>query len=1820
MAEALEAYVQGYTHGPVSRTESIRLLLNQPPDPEPEAGSEADPTLLAFASGIEATLVWEDPQTLVLTPLQPLPSGREFTLIAKLGRIFPEIPSREARFSFNIFTLDQFLTLELEGMQAADMQDLSRQTLKLTVFSVDFMENELLENHFTARQGDRDLEMSWSHSADGRSHGLEVSGIERLDEESSLTLSWDGEALHLSEGGSRDIRVPALGEFTVTDVKVAYNPDPYFVIQFSDPLQSDQDLTGLVSIAGLSGQPRWDIQGEQLLIYPGQRVSGSLDLEFHEGIRNIQGKELAPAGPWALEVEGIKPAVRAVGEGVILPGMDNLLFPFEVMGLNAVEVEVFKVFHNNILQFLQNQDLDDNYGGLRQVGRVIHRQRVDLNKLTVQGSRGEWARYAIDLGPWLEEDPASIYQVRIGFRPEYADYACPNMRQEVVLDETYLPEDLMEWWFGPSGYYSDYSYEHRDDPCYPAYYNSDRFLSRNLLASSLGLIVKGNATGNYFAAVTDLRNTTSLVGATVTYFDFQQQEIASGETDSRGVISLELDREPFAALARHGNDRAYLRLMDGDALAMSAFDITGSTIQDGIKGFLYAERGVWRPGDSIYLNLILNEDGQDLPDDYPVSLEFFDPMGRRQEERTVNRPTGPIYPLHLSTPDDALTGNWLARVKVGGATFEKSLPVETIQPNRLSVDLEFPGESLSASDQPFRTQLQVNWLQGAPGRNLRATVEATLRQDPDGWDGYPGFVFQDPTRNIQGASRNLYEGRVNAQGSAAFSTTLLSGKEAPGKLLARFTVRAFEPGGAFSTREEEISFHPYPAYVGIRIPENSFGVKKLNVGEDNPVEVRLIRPDGSPSGTADLNAGMYRLDWRWWWEAGNSNVSRFNASDLMRPMGGLQSLRTDAEGKAGWSVRPERWGRYLLRICDPQGGHCTGSFFYAGSPGPGSEGYQREAATMISLSTDKEVYRPGEIVTLTVPAGGPGRMLVALENGTRVVQHFWAEPGNTAGEVTFRVTPEMAPNVYAHVLFIQPHGQQENDLPMRLYGIQSVRVEDPDTRLQPEIAMPETLRPEESFSVQLSERNGKSMYYTIAIVDEGLLALTNFSTPDPHAHMFAREALGVKTWDLFDKVLGNFGGTPQRILTIGGDGTEIEPPDGETANRFKPVVLEKGPFLLPANQTVTHSFTMPNYVGSVRAMVVAASQEAYGMAARQSKVSQPLMVLGTLPRVLSPGEQVMLPVTVFAMEPSVESAQVRVRSQGDRFTWTGPESFSPTFDGPGEKTLFFPFEVGPDEGVARLNIQATSNSGISAGQDMEVMVRNPNPIQTDTYRRVLDPNENWAPAYTLAGTPSDREVTLELSRMPPLNLRERLSYLREYPFGSLETVVSAAFVQLHLPNLTDPDAERQREVTGEVREGIDNLSRYQLPGGGFAYWPGQSRASDWGTSYAGHFLLEARNEGYALPSGILDNWLSFQQQASRNWQPRNTFDDRRFEQLDQAYRLYTLALAQRPDLAAMNRMREMNELETAARWRLAAAYGLAGRMEVAEALIQNAGTDIDPYTYPGRTFGSSLRDRAMIMETLLLLNRQSDAAELLQELSDALASDRWLSTQTTAMALLAAARFVEDDPPQGNLSFSLATGGDNPVRGGSNAALMQVAIPSDRQSLSLQNLGNGKLFARLVIRARPEPGPVAARNENLQLQIRYLDQEGEPLAPASLIQGTDFLVEARVKHTGSLPFDYENLALEQIFPSGWEIIPSGMPGDRGTDSPSSSYLYQEINDDRVRTYFDLRPGEEKVFMLRLNAAYLGRFYLPPSQAEAMYDGRIRASSASAWVEVIRPPS
>lgn len=1812
-------YINAYTSGIISKSSSIKIELNRTIVEELEKKEKLPEDLFDFSPNVKGEYILAG-NFIEFTPAEDLESSTEYFVEFALGKI-AKVDSDLEKFTFIFKTITQNFDIRVTKQKTIDKKELKYQQILGVLHTADVETQENISKVLTANQGGNTLKIDWQTDIDGTSHIFTIDSIARKDEKSVVEIRWDGGKIDIDKKGEMEVEIPGKNDFYLISSDVVQQPDQYLQLQFSDPLLENQDLTGLISIQGVE-ELKYIIEDNTIRVYPEERLSTEKKIKITSGIKNILGYKLNESQSFNIAFEEIKPQVRLTGKGSILPSSEEgLIFPFEAVNLKAVDVTIVKIYENNILQFLQTNSLQTDYD-LRRVGKPILKKTIKLDESETM-NLGVWNRFTLDLNKLISADPGAIYRITIGFRKQHSTFTC-NETDEESEDANLAEEEDLSFnqeaeesnWdnYSENSYDNEYEYyydenywENRENPCSSSYYGERRSVSRNIMSSDIGLIYKQCNDGSINVFATDLISAEPKNGVTIELYDYQMQQLKTGITNKDGLCTFEKIEGTFFVVAKNDKQKAYLKVDDGASLSLSQFDIAGTKVNKGLKGFIYGERGVWRPGDTVFVTFVLKESEKALPEGLPITFEVQNPNGQLVKKEIQSKNKTGFYPMQLVTSPESITGNYSLKVSVGAVQFFKDLKIETIKPNRLKMDLDF-GKEMIQEGNDIAAKMNVKWLHGAVGKDLKVVIDADLKPVKTSFAKYSDFEFDDPTKEYYSETERVFEGKTDQEGNVNVSASLSTGGAAPGMMKAGFTTKVFEKGGNFSIDQYSVNYSPYQSYTGIKLPKGDKARGMLLTDTTHTVEIVTVSPEGKLiTSSQSIELSFYKVEWYWWWDEGSNKVSSYNLQYSAQLISS-ETVNT-VNGKAKWGIRiayPD-WGRYVVIAKNKQTGHTTGKVVYIDWPGWAgrAQGNNAEAAVMLSFSSDKKKYNVGEKAKITIPTGSEGRALISIETGTKILKSFWIQTIQGETPFEFELTKEMSPNIYVNVTLLQKHNQTANDLPIRMYGVIPILVEDPNTKLQPVIEMPDKLESETTVSIKVSEKNNQPMTYTIAIVDEGLLNLTRFTTPNPWDSFFAREALGVKTWDLFSDVIGAYSGNLDKLLAIGGDADFDREGSGKKANRFKPVVIYLGPFTLEKGSKV-HKVKIPKYIGAVRTMVVAGNKQAYGSTEKTTPVIKPIMVLGTLPRILSQGETVNLPVSIFAMEDNMKNATVKITTN-NLLSVKGSSSKTVSFTEPGEEDVSFEIDVAKTTGVGKVQITATS-AGKTSTFEIEIDIRNPNMPTSEVIEKIIEPGQSWTGEYAAIGTPGTNTCILEVSSIPPINLQKRLQYLIQYPHGCVEQTTSAVFPQLYVQELIEVSPERKSEIENNIKAGIKKLMNFQVSSGGFSYWQNEQSPDEWGTNYAGHFLIEAEKTGYAVPNSIMKKWAKYQTKTAKNWSSGNGAS-----QLIQAYRLYTLALAGSPEKASMNRLKETKDLSVAAKWQLAAAYKLSGKDNIAKEMIASLKTDIAPYTELSDTYGSEIRDKAMIVETLTLMNDKAKAFTLLKEISETLSSNKYLSTQTTAYALLAVSKYEKANSKNSGLKYSYTFAGKSKIVA-TNKSISQEMLNVDTkpENVTVKNTGTGVIYARLIIKGTPDVGVFKDSESNLKMSIVYQEANGDNLTVSDIAQGTDFVAIVSITNTSTS--DYKQMALTQIFPAGWEIINPRMTSS-AAGLQTTNPTYQDIRDDRVMTYFDLPRGKVATFKIMLNASYSGKYLMPDVQCEAMYDGNIFARKSGQFVNV-----
>lgn len=1818
-----ESYISGFTSDVISVESSIKVVLSSNSAYNSGKTELSGMKLFEFSPKIKGSVQWLNKWTIEFVPEENLKPGTIYKVDFNLYKL-ENVTKNFKVFKFDFQTIKQSFSFIDRGIKSTEeSKDLC--SLEGSIISADVIDEDDVKKIVTAKLDGKELKIIWSGESKPKEFNFSIENLKRTKQEQKVEIFINGKKAGIDFEQKEIINISPSDNFEVVDIKRIQKPSQSIKVFFSNALKTSQNLQGLINLSG-GEKLRLIIQDNEIQAYPDERLTGKIELNIEPGIISAFGEKINKRYSYEINFDELKPALRAIESGVIMPDSKELIFPFQAVNLKAVDLEIIRIFENDIAQFLQENELNGYYE-LSRIARPIFRKTIRLDSDDIVDLKN-WNTYSIDLTKLIKQERGAIYRLILRFQKEYSTYSCFDDEANKSLPEITEFEksdfnDEKKW--NEPGYYSSYYYprgfkwKESDNPCHVSYYTSDRNLSQNIFASDLGIIAKSGSDNCMLFTITNLNTCLPVQGAELEIYNFQHQLMGSVKTGQNGFAKISLDNKPFLLIAKKEKQRGYLRLDDGSSLSLSNFDVSGTKVKNGIKAYIYGDRGVWRPGDSLFITCILEDKNNKLPETHPVIFEMFTPQGQLYERLSKTNGLNGFYCFKTKTDQEAETGNWTAKIKIGGTTFSKKIKIETVKPNRLKIDLDFGEKMIPATEDTIRGNLSVNWLFGAVAKNLKVKIDLNLRNYKTVFDNYKKFTFINPAKKYSPQEKTIFDDKVNSKGKAEVLVELSKNKTSPGMLQAQFSIKAFEEGGDFSIDNFSIPYSPYKNYVGIKLPKASKSYYELYLTDTaHTVEVVSLDEFGKPVSLKNLKVKIYKLEWHWWWNSRDDDLASYiNRRQTKAVIKKIISTK-NGKGSFDFEIKYPEWGRYFVEIYDPSSGHSTGKIFYMDWPEWEGRSNRKnpEAASMLSFSSDKQKYDIGETAKITFPSGGTGRALISIESGTKIINTEWIETKKEETLYELEITDEMPPNIYVNISLVQPHAQTVNDLPIRLYGILPVMVENPATILHPTIEMPSKLKPEEEASLIVAEKNGKAMTYTIAIVDEGLLDLTNFKTPDPWKDFYAREALGIKTWDMYNMVMGAYGGKLGQIFAVGGD-ESLKKNAAKKANRFKAMVTFIGPFDLEAGQKQQHAFKIPNYIGSVRTMLVAGNDGAYGSAQKTTPVKKPLMILATLPRVLGPNEIVKLPVNVFAMQENIKKVNLKL-DINDFFT-SEKRSSSIEFTEIGDKLAWFDLKVANKTGIGKVKVIAECGNE-KAEYNIEIEVRNPNPLRTVVVNSVLEAGKTWEDTFVLFGSEGTNSANLDIFGTPPFGLEKRLQYLHKYPFGCSEQVTSAVFPQLFLENLMEFSNDEKIYISKNINIAINKLRSYQSYNGGIKYWPASKRTNDWVTSYAGHFMLEAEKRGYNLPINFKENWIRYQQKTAGNWTPY-TEDLRGHQQnsdMLQAYRLFTLALTNKALPGAMNRLKELPKISIQARWLLAAAYTLNGQIEAAKEIITDAPTFFDNYRGRYYYYGSELRDEAIVLLTLSLMDEKDKALPVMQKISKNLNSSSWYSTQTTAFSLIALSTFIGEKDKSTDLieySYSINNEVEKEIKSLYTASHIDIDVSNEKsEKVKITNTGKNILYAQMTLSGIPITGDTVFEQNNLKISIEYKYMNNKKIDISKISQGTDFKAEIRISNPGTMGY-YENMALTQIFPSGWEIINMRLTESFSSQTKSIP-TYQNIRDDRIYTFFDLGSSQSKTFVVFLNATYQGKFYLPSVSCEAMYNNSISARVPGKWVEVV----
>ena len=1567
---------------------------------------------------------------------------------------------------------------------------------------------------------------------------------------------------------SESFRVLDIGERT-------FDNGPAIAVLLSKPLDSTvrhdshlriSDTRELLKSAWVLSEDR------RTLYFPHVEPETRYSVSVMESLPSADGQTLGERVSKTVTTRTLHPIVSFASEGFLLPAELAGGLPVVTVNVRSVYLEFFRIDTGGLINFVSWRNTTGEKGYYHLAQAKKHGELVFSGRFDLDAKKNRRAVYHI---PVENIEPLQHPGVYLAVMREPGQY--------------------------------DYNYQ-----------------STYFLVTDIGLHARAYETESLIFA-SSLRTGAPLEGVALTVYNSKTEVIAEGATDDQGRFRLgrTLPGDVYLITAAREDQTGILPLRL-PALDMSEFDL-GKRPYRPREFFIYSPRDLYRPGETVILSgLLRNEDGSPV-DSIPLKASLYRPDGREVRSFTWHASEIGAEPLNyyqqsIDLPSDAQTGKW--QVKVGDdpadEPFVAVFPfhVEEFLPERMKLELdlqpEFPGP-----EEPLQLNISGRYLYGAPaaGNEVIARVRVKADRNPfSEWEGYAfGRAADEEYRDYWELSPKTLdpEGKTTIQIESRW-------KELESPLSVRAAVDLLETGGRPVTRAAQRTIWPGEALVGIR---PLFGD---GPAEPGPVRFEVIRvsPDGKPRGDGELMVELTREDRDYYWEYSESTGWQYQYTQKEYQFL-TDSLSLDGDQPHPYTLQLQD-GQYLLAITDPETGLTTSVRFRVGSWRYGGEGADAARPDKVVLGLDREAYRPGDIIRLTVTPPHPGEALILVEGE----KPLWMKRVSVTEAAALVEIPILAGwdshNLYISAVVFRPGDAKEKITPNRAVGLIHLPMDRSRRKLKVHIEAPEKVNPDNPLPVTLqldpeAMLLDETLFVTLAAVDVGILNITDFQTPDPFDYFFGRRRYAVDAYDIYGKVIELMDGN-MAALRYGGDADLTGGKRPET--KIELLSLFQGPVAFDAEGRARIFFDLPDFNGRIRLMAVAFGRDRFGSAEQEVRVAAPVVSQLSTPRFLAPGDTARFTLDLHNLSGSDQQLEVQLGVDGPILLKDGERSLSLA---EGEKTsLRFPVEARADYGAADIRLQV-AGEGTRIDRKWQLGVRPGYPATARKVFEILGPEGSFSldPGLAADLIPETVDGDLKISTRVPINFQNAMKGLIDFPYGCLEQVSSRAYPLLfatpeqiaryHLPSIT------REERLERLCSAVDRLAAMQLVSGGFGLWNKNSPESPWLTVYVTDFLLTARDRGVESPSAMTESALTRVEDYLKRAAPLPEYMDNTDRESLQfavkSYAGYVLARLNRAPLGSLRTLYDNHRDQAASPLpltHLGVALERMGDMNRSRAALKSA-VEMRPESDRYRAdYGTPLRDLALTVSLLVENEKESlDGMDaLLEDLGTALRQRRWLSTQEK-YALFSAGMALaesEDTPWSGTLKAS----GNEIQLNERGSYLTNLSGGEIARGVSFVSRSPDRLYVSAIVngysKTPPEP-----EEEQIAVSRDLFDLKGDRVERDRFFVGELILVRLKIAAKQSIPdglvvdmlpagFEAENPNLNQTF----KMEDLEIEGESvWRQKEGAEILHEEYREDRYVAAVRLNDHSVTQLFYLIRAVTPGTFSVPPPFAEAMYRPEVR---------------
>ncbi len=1530
-------------------------------------------------------------------------------------------------------------------------------------------------------------------------------------------------------------------------------------IRCSEPVDPDA-VENFITIKPTVKQLRIETNGDTIILSSDGLKSGhSYTVKVLKGLPALNGNPLDRDFTDDCVFPDLEPAVNFNSPGRYLSNKGNLNLGLETVNISKVEIEIAKIYANNIAPFMDSVN-EDGYcysWNLERYGRVVNRQTIN-----VANEENEVVTTAINVKEFLSEQRRGIFQIT----------ACD-------------PEN--RW----------------------------RRAAKIAIITDLGILAKMGE-DDLVVWVNSLDDLSPKSGVKVSLISYNNQDLVSGTTDSRGMVVFTglkrqvSDFRSYMIQAEIADDFSFICLKDG-LIDKTDFPVDGRPhLTEGYEAFLYTDRGVFRPGEEANLVAIVRGPNNSTPADFPVRMEINGPDGMVFREFSGSTKNAGISEFKLSIPDYTKTGKYNAFLKIANQPVGSvGFNVEDFIPDKIKVELTTDKTDYQ-SGQTAKVKVRGINLYGPPAAGRRVDLDIRMESVPFKPSAYSSYSFGDPKREFKVVDEPVGQGTLNASGEADFSFDFPGNIYPPGYIRTILQATVTEDGGRSVSTYKAVDLYPYQSYIGLKVDGDYYA----KVGENYTIKLVCVDQAGKLIPNSSLAVDLYSVTWNSIYRRNKRGEYTYHSERQEK------KLATDtvklANGEGTYSYRPSDYGCFKLVFSDQVSGARSAYEFYA--TGWGYAPWAMDHPDRIELDLDKPVYKTGETAKVQIKAPFPGKALVTIER-EKVYDVKVIDLKENTGIVTIPVTDSYKPNVYVSVEVIRAVKKLDKRAPTRAFGTVPLTVDNQDNRIQVTINSPEEIRPNRDLEVEVSApgRSGPT-YLTLAAVDEGICQLTEFTTPDPLAFFYGKRALTLNTYDLYGMLLPEVESVTAPTSPAGDEdleGVRRRNLNPVSAKRVKPVSLWSGLINLNAEGKAAVKLSIPQFNGTLRLMAVTASGPNYGSATKKILVRDPIVINSSYPRFMAPGDRAVIPVTIFNGTGKEGTFEVKLLASGP-VSIDGYDYKTIAVPNQQERTVNYAVIAKNAVGKCQFTLDAKGNNQ-QARESTELAVRPPNQVTVKNYSGMVNSNTPVTLDLQTAWLSGTGETSLCLAPLPTVKLSGSLKYLLTYPHGCIEQTTSKLFPLLYFDDLARvaaPELLSGNKAKQYLSEGIQKIESMQLREGDFSFWPGGDQGYDWGSVYAANFLVEARKSGHLVSDRVYNRMLGYLNQIGKR-----RSDNRSALQL-RVYALYVLSLAGKPQLSSMAYLKSqrLDSLFSDSRTMLAAAYYYAGDKKTARSLIPATLSFFDSKREKGGNFNSGVRNDAIVLGLLADMDPFHPAIpKLIDSLSKSATAEQWGTTQENSFAFMALGKIMQQKE---NPSYN----GEVQVNGERIATFDSsgIKLVNDQRlakgKITVKLSGKGDCYYYAATSGIPTGTVDKPATNGIEVKRDIFTRSGQPVNLDQIKQGDLLVAKITVK---TFEENTANVAIVDLLPAGLEIENPRLSSSAKINWLSDDLFtpsYMDIRDDRLILFADFEETGTYTFYYAIRAVSCGTFYLPQIKAECMYAPEVSSlNSGGAKITIIR---